>query len=161
MSLVYRAIWQDDREHLCERVQEAFKDWVSIKSNGQLSVDRPGSDRAHIELMGKPAEIDVQSELAESTLSGRLLAVRSSYVITNHRNERWHTTLRSWTDPSGSGWVWVDNAVVGDLVDPQRLQIAAPKVVRNLLSDGICPRVGETPISGVPQDFNGFAAGKS
>ncbi|WP_326599990.1 hypothetical protein [Rhodococcus sp. PD04] len=157
MTLVYRAIWQDDRLDLADDVQKLFARWVKERSGGKISIDGPGKQSAEIGTLGSPSQLDVTSEVVEGK-NGRPAIVRNSYVLVTHHGERWHTLVRAWNDGSG-GWCWVDNSVVGDqTLHARSIDVIAPLIARDLISTGINARVGDFPLSVEALRFSGPGA---
>ncbi|WP_371054040.1 hypothetical protein [Rhodococcus gordoniae] len=157
MTLVYRAIWQDDRPDLANDVQKLFAQWVKGRSGGKISIDGPGKHSAEIGTLGSPSQLDVTSEVVEDE-NGRPAIVRNSYVLVTHHGERWHTLVRAWNDGSG-GWCWVDNSVVGDqTLHARSIDVISPRIARDLISTGVNARVGDLPLSVEPLRFSGPGA---
>ncbi|OBA37955.1 hypothetical protein A5767_05905 [Rhodococcus sp. 852002-51564_SCH6189132-a] len=163
MALVYRAIWQDDRDDVCAAAQSEFTKWVeSEKSNGALQVPDTGHAWADISRIGKKVHLEVSTERATGDGDVRT-AYRAYFTETAADNVRWQTTLRSWETGTVDGgrreaWLWVDLEVVGD-VDLQRLSPAAPRLVRNLIESGQRPRLDDVQLSTTPTYHSGAAAG--
>ena len=157
MTLVYRAIWQDDRDNLGDGVQTHFADWVKDRSGGQIEVDGPGKYEAEVGTLSATSTIDVSSEVVTDD-QGHAVIVRNSYVITTHNGERWHTLVRAWSDDTG-GFCWVDNSVVGNsTLSARSLDIISPRIARTLIETSVCPRVGDIGISVKPRHFSGPGA---
>jgi hypothetical protein len=145
MSLIYRAIWQDDHlDGVCELATGCFTDWATTKWP-TLTVPLNDVSRGHATRNGEHTELEVRTTVASAPGGSIPQACRADLIETHAHSARWHTILRSWenTDSSGdttSRWLWVDVEVVGD-VDVNRLGVAAPKLVRDLLNQGASPSV--------------------
>lgn len=165
MTLVYRALWQDDDRHLIDVVRARFAEWVRDKYPGidtavdGAVVEGDGGDSATFTVEEGAEKID-----ATNTMS----VLRASLVETrNGGGSRWETKVRSWkTDIDDqpwatNGWVWVDVSAVGEDIDPRTLSPAAPRIVRMLL-----PATGSAHNNGIPIDtqglwYHGAAEGES
>lgn len=174
MSVLYRAIWNDDRDELVPAALAAFRDWVLHKSDGDfvtpasgrmigttsVSIRRPDGTWAKAP---QPAEVTVH--LADQGEHGILRAARASLVETRDDGSRWSTTLRTWSCAEaedsdvgeGRGWLWVDvEAVTYDsLID---IVIAAPRLVRDLVASGREPRRRCVQLSGDTTRYEGADA---
>jgi hypothetical protein len=151
MSLIYRAIWQDDPcGGVCDLAGERFTAWATGKWP-DLTVPGSGVSRGRGARSGDHADLEVRIATAADTDAGIAQAYRADLIETFTSGARWHTTLRSW-ESSGSTkdirrqWLWVDVEVVGD-VDVVRLGVAAPKLVRDLLDRGKSPRVDDDALA--------------
>lgn len=154
MTLVYRAIWQDDRPDLAADVQAMFAEWVMKRSDEKISIDGPGSFSAEIGTLGSPSKLDVSSEVVNDD-AGHPVIVRNSYVLVNPQGVRWHTLVRAWKDDSG-GWCWVDNSVVGEQTLYSRsIDVVSPLIARRLISTGVNSRVGDVELSVEAHRFSG------
>lgn len=147
MTLVYRAIWCDDREDLGDAVHRTFAEWVHERSASQISVAKNGSYRVRVGADPFASCIEVTVETVDHNERDRIDIVRSSYVITTPKGHRWHTLVRSWTDETGQGWCWVDNSVSGGGLNPRALDVISPIVTRKLLKTAVRPRVDEIDLS--------------
>ncbi len=171
MSLLYRAIWNDDRDDLPRQALAAFQAWVASKSGGRLSVLEGGraegttvtrsrhADGGWIEV-ADPAEVVVR----HAEQAGGEVRAAASAALVEHRADgsRWTTTLRAWScaspeDPElseGAGWLWVDvEAVSSELMTGT--VIAAPVLVRTLIDGGAHPRRRCVPLASAPARFEG------
>ncbi|MFD6856176.1 hypothetical protein ACFWB0_14205 [Rhodococcus sp. NPDC060086] len=161
MALVYRAIWQDDRD-VCEAAQAEFSRWIEAeKSNGELDVSIPKRAAADITRNGRKVHLDVSTEHATGD-DDVASAFRANLTETDGDGVRWQTTLRSWVIRTeggrAEGWLWIDLTVVGD-VDVQRLSPAAPRLARRLIDSGTNVRLGDMPLSTMPTRHRGSEAG--
>lgn len=161
MALVYRAIWSDSSQNVCELVQAYSSSWIKQKSNGALSAAQDGHSRAVVMRNGNQVDLEADVESATGTDSVPS-AYRAILTETSHDGVRWQTTIRAWNeDLEGSdplGWLWVDLEVVGD-VNLQRLAPASPRLVRELLDAGTDPQAGPTPLASAPRWYRGAEAG--
>ena len=105
MSLLYRAIWNDDRDDLPREALAAFQAWVAGKSGGRLSVPEGGraqgttvtrsrhADGGWIE-SADPAEVVVRHG---EQAGGEVRSAASAALIEHGADgSRWTTTLRAW-----------------------------------------------------------------
>ncbi|GAY15539.1 hypothetical protein [Mycobacterium sp. shizuoka-1] len=164
MSLIYRAIWQDqDLSDVCDLAAETFSRWVTSKwrsivvpENGvAYGVDKQGAEQV---------ELEVRTSGASDPDTGISCIYRADLIETRSGNSRWHTTLRSWeaSEPDKDAlerWIWVDVEVVGD-VDIARLASAAPRLVNDLLGRGGSPTVDGDLLKPLNAEITGFAAGE-
>lgn len=153
MALVYRAVWNDERDNLAHFAHRALRDWVAGKSDGALAV--PDEGVAHgtsLSLLPErgrglvrtphPAQVKVQR--AQTAGGGPVL--RASFVENRPDGSRWETTVRAWelddsdpNSPDGPGWLWVDvNAVADGGLDG--VSATAPRLVVDLVAAGARPR---------------------
>lgn len=146
MSLVYRAIWQDDRAELCTRAVDDLRNWVRSKYAGALVVPDLGAAETSVRVGGVQCDVDISVEFADSD-GEALTAVRATLAEAYSGGSHWKTTLRAWQDRrSEQGFAWVDLSVVGDDVDLRTLAPAAPRLVRTMLARAETPRVDSHPI---------------
>ncbi|MGW0359234.1 hypothetical protein ACWDXV_34020 [Nocardia nova] len=160
MSLVYRALWRDDRPGLCTRALEDLRLWIDDKFNDQIAVPDSGAVEAKVDVRGEECLVDllIESAVAEDD---SLSALRAGLAETRADGTRWQTTLRVWQGPGlAEGYIWVDLSVVGDSVNLQTLAPAAPRLVRNMLSSSLNPRLGPLPIWTAPVTFSGETGGE-
>lgn len=139
MTLLYRAIWDEDRPGLVEVSDQTFRRWLEHK-------------RFRIpDLTGGEAEFDSDGGsnrlLVRRVEHAGLMALRASLAEQRHRTgETWTTTLTAIAPVGGSGGtLWVDVQRVSK--DPfTRPPFRAPVLVRLLIEEGIAqggrPRVG-------------------
>lgn len=161
MSLIYRSIWHDIHDHVCDIGGEKFEDWVRKVSQGTIvDASTPGMYRSEISIHGCPAEVDVSVERAFVEDHG-LNALRASMSLTKHNGrERWRTTLRSWDDTeTKTSWSWVDNTVVGDGLDVRTLTLAAPALAVELIKIASTPLSGGIELDIKARRFEGSTAG--
>lgn len=153
MTLVYRAIWQDDRTDLGEAALAAFSAWVAERSDEQIEISGRGQYSADPGVHLGP-HIDVSVEYVTSD-DGRIDVAQLSYISTTPGGRRWHTLLRMWFAADGGGWCWVDNSVSGNDLDPRSLDVIAPEVARWLINAGQNPRVGDIDLSYGARHYEG------
>lgn len=165
MSLIYRAIWQDQAlPEVCATARDTFTEWVSRKWP-ELQVPADGQATASGRKRGQRADLEVRTAAATDPSAGITAAYRADLVETWDTGARWHTTLRSWecqqTDSEGSRekWIWIDVEVVGD--DISRLATAAPGLVNDLLKAGISPQVDGDALSSQVRSVVGVADGEA
>lgn len=165
MSLVYRAIWQDERDDLCASSYEEFKKWVE-KDKVYGAFDVPDSGKVTATVRGFQTDVvcDVSVEQATSA-DGLTSVLRASLMESSSNGDRWTTTLRVWdVTEKGSAhresYTWIDVAAVGDGVDLRSLSPAAPKLARSLLTTSVSPKVGTLPLSGDVHYFSGSEEGE-
>ena len=121
MSLLYRAMWQANADGLLETVDREFRSWVISK---HPSLDLKSSDEA------RAGNVDAKIETPESNEHGSI----SRFVVHEDNDEtRWITTVLAMAErDAAEGWVWVDVESVSTAYY-SRIEIAAPRLVRNLL----------------------------
>lgn len=123
MTLVYRAVWDDDWAEPLTLLNDEFKIWCSSKGIDPSNIPMRGrfdqSDRVWLEVRRADAEFGraLQAKLSESEPSGRT----------------WTTTATALSDP-GTSALWVDL----ECDDPTggRPAMAAPRLVRALIENG-------------------------
>ena len=170
MSLIYRALWQDNGlEDACSTAQETFAAWVTQKWP-MLTVPTDGKSIAEGRRGGDDVELEVSATQAGDPSTGIPKAYRADLIETWTKGARWHTTLRAWhtkdplpedsspADP-GEKWIWIDVEVVGD--DITRIATAAPGLVNDLLAKSVSPSVDDDLLFAAPQPVNGYEAGES
>lgn len=167
MSLLYRAIWSDDRDNLTDAARQAFAGWVLGKSKDRLEVPTEGSTRGSFRSWGRDAEGNYGEQETEASVSVQYArhesgseALRATFIEVRSDGTRWDTTLRAWQGFSDSrGWLWVDVQAVGPM-GLERLAVGAPAVVLELLRTGVRPRRGEIAISSQPSFHFGTDQGE-
>lgn len=150
MTLLYRAMWQDDQRHdLFDEAAACFAEWLAgkypalaVPDEGDTNIVDNG-DR--VDLTVRRAEADdveaVQYELAEDRTSGA----------------RWTTRFVALRG-EGEQWLWVDLEHVTD--DPTRpLVPAAPGLVRSLIDTAVDARVDQVRLTTTPQPLHGEPVG--
>lgn len=136
MSLIYRAIWQDDRPDLLDSATEAFTRWARDKHGEELRFDTTLSTIGSVSTSLRTAQVD-GTRATESTL------------IEEAGEDQWTTRQRVITCSDGTQWLWVDVERTTTQVF-RRQDIAAPRIVRQLLEHGRSaggrPRVGQVEL---------------
>lgn len=139
MSLLFRAIWRDDRTAVCKAAADQFSEWISEKDIG-LDVPADGSvdDSLGNEISSHHAEANgvqaAQFELVEDRRAD---------------DEIWTTRLIAIDDGNQERWLWVDlERVTGDPM--RRRPIAAPRLVGRLIQTGDDPRVDQVRLTATP-----------
>lgn len=140
MSLLYRAVWQDNRDDLCDVGAAAFGQWLSHK---QISVKVP--DEGHVETTKGDTAIEVTSRRA---LANGCAAVQLE--LSEERPgfaERWTTRLTAIEGNDGDDrWLWVDLERVADDAST-RPPLAAPRLVCELIDTGDDARVDQVRLT--------------
>ncbi|WP_208029419.1 hypothetical protein [Rhabdothermincola sediminis] len=143
MTLLYRAIWQDDRDALIDEAERVFAGWLQEKR-----VDVALPDEGAAEGTGENGPVEL---LVRRALAGDVEAVQFELAEERPRfGERWTTRLTAIDGGEGERWLWVDLERVAD-VESVRPPLAAPRLVRALLADGVDARVDQVRISATPQ----------
>lgn len=133
MSLIYRAIWQDDRPGLLDEATTTFTTWAREKHGEALIFEQAPNTMNGVETSLRRAEVEgVQA--TEATL------------IEDGGASRWMTRQRVIVSKDGGQWIWVD--VERTTIEVFRQQdISAPRLVRAHLDAGLSgggrPRVGD------------------
>lgn len=143
MTLLYRAIWQDERDGIVDAAAQAFGAWIADKS---LDVVVPDEGLADGHSAQGPVEVMVRRALV-----GQVEAAQ--FELSEDRREfgeRWTTRMTVIGGEPGDRWLWVDLERVAD-ADAVRPPLAAPKLVRNLLETGTDARVDQVRITASPQ----------
>jgi len=137
MSLIYRAIWQDDRTGLHDAAAATFVEWANKKHDRQLEFG--------------PERSVTDSGLTTSlrTVEHGGVSASEAVLIEEVGPDRWLTRQRTLVGASGEQWLWVD--IERTTTEVFRTQdIAAPRVVRAHLDaanvGGGRPRVGSVPL---------------
>ncbi len=150
MTLLYRAIWEEDRQKLDEVAAAAFLAWLRSKgieleqlpdgeSSGDVHKPRTSSlSLDQYELFVARAESEgvhgLRARLTEQRQGG---------------SESWTTKLTVLQGSEAGGTLWVD--VERESEDPfARLVFKAPRLVKTLLETGCDPRVGGVRLGSGP-----------
>lgn len=132
MSLIYRAIWQDDRPDLVDTATDAFVAWARHKHGEGLAFEPSLTNLGSVGTSRRDATVD-GVHAAEATL------------IEENGDDRWMTRQRVIVDRDGGQWIWVDVERTTTEVF-RRQDIAAPRLVREHLEAGVAgggrPRAG-------------------
>lgn len=133
MSLIYRAIWQDDREGLLDVATATFLEWAREKHGATLEFGPLPTSANGVETSLRSAEVS-GVRASEATL------------IEEAGTSRWMTRQRVIVGDRGDQWIWVDVERTTSEVFRQQ-DISAPRLVRAHLEAGSAgggrPRVGE------------------
>jgi|GEM_PF-758817 len=166
MSLVYRAIWQDDLDSVCTTAASVFESWVNDKKHVPDAVPICGTVHTTITSGSERVDIDIHTEYASDASGPVIDAYRAQFIETRSGGQRWHTTVRTWQeaprpngDRTGTAWIWIDVEVVGE-VDIRSLAPKAPVLTRDLLQSGKNPRIGNDRILVRPEFRQGADAGE-
>lgn len=137
MSLIYRAIWQDDPTDAHERALAAFRWWVGIRHRGEreLAVDTEES-------------VDGVTTLVRFA-EGDAGSIQRATVHVDNGAERLTTTLISTVTPEGASSVWVDQERVCDDAFAA-FEVHAPELSTRLIAQGIRPRRGPVALTVKP-----------
>jgi hypothetical protein len=132
MSLIYRAIWMDDRSNLLDIATETFVRWASEKHPGGLTF---GQDPA--------IQNGVGSSIRRADVDGVLAT--EAVLVEESGGDRWMTRQRVLVTATGEQWMWVDLERTTTEVF-RRQDVIAPRLVREHLDqanrNGGQPRVG-------------------
>ncbi|MET8764361.1 hypothetical protein [Lentzea sp. NPDC004782] len=151
MAIVYRGMWSDSDVGVGSRLRDALTGWLGSKSKGQLGLaDGTFANGA----------MQVKVKTAEDSGSGES-AFWFSFVESRGDGTRWTTTVRHWFGPAvteelgrDGSWIWVDLDVVAhDELD--RVYVAAPRFVRELLEGSHTARRRCVPLVGAPITYEG------
>lgn len=133
MSLIYRAIWQDDRAGLLDVATTSFMDWAREKHGSELEFSQTLS-----------VVNGVETSLRSAT-EGHVGATEAT-LIEEDGTSRWMTRQRVIVGGEGDQWIWVDVERTTTEVFRQQ-DISAPRLVRANLDAGVAgggrPRVGD------------------
>lgn len=146
MTLLYRAIWQDEREHLVDEAEKAFRQWLTHK---KVKIELPKEGFADATSPHGPGEVVVRRAFAGATDAAQ-------FELSEERpqfSERWTVRLTAIDGGKNERWLWVDlERVAGP--GSVRPPLAAPKLVRDLIDSGVDPKVDQVRLEadwyGVP-----------
>lgn len=138
MSLIYRAIWQDEPDDIHERALDAFAWWVARHHPGDrtfaIGVDETIADSTTLIRSG-----------ADQTGSIQRCSLHVDDGVT-----RYSTTLIT-THPTGApASVWVDRERVSRR-SFSTFSVQAPALSTRLISTGVRPRRGPVPLTAEPR----------
>jgi len=166
VTLVYRALWQDDEGQLIDTVRNQFLAWTRDKYPA-LQINATDG-RTLYETNTDSIEIVIERGTGQFEPGNTMDVLRTSLIETrNQGGSRWETKIRCWksapdVEPmSGAGWVWVDTTAVGEDIDPRTLSPAAPKIVRSLLPASRSAHINGIPIDTQTLRYNGAAEGEA
>jgi hypothetical protein len=170
MSVLYRAVWNDDRAELVDGAMASFRAWVGSKSGGTIDVPSQGvkTGRGFLSRSRSPEDTcDAEARADRTSGSGDssvLDVARAAYVELRPDGSRWTTTLRAWVcrEPEdedrleGAQWLWVDvEAVTDGSLDG--VVVAAPTLVRDLIVTGEAPHRRCVSMSTEPAEYRAGA----
>lgn len=145
MSLLYRAVWRDDRDKLCDSALESFQTWMQHKD---LDLRLP--DEGHVERTANGTALEV---VVRRALSGAVEAVQMELAEDRERHrERWTTRLTVLDGGEQDRWLWVDLEWVADDAS-RRPPLAAPKLVRDLIESGDDARVDQVRLTTIAHNI--------
>jgi hypothetical protein len=144
VSLLYRAIWQERRADLCDVAVDAFASWLRSKG-----IDLELPQEGHVE--GRANGDTVELVARRALVSGVEAAQLELAEDRPGTGERWTTRLTAIDGTDGDDrWLWVDlERVVDD--STRGHQLAAPRLVRDLIEQGVDARVDQVRISTTAQ----------
>lgn len=135
MSLLYRAIWRDDRDDICVAATDAFGSWLRYKQ-----IDLRVPDEGVVDGTYDQGTVEIVTRRA---IAGGVDAVQMELSEDRPRHgERWTTRLTALDGPVADRWMWVDLERVADDAS-SRPPLAAPKLVRDLIDSGTDTRVDQ------------------
>jgi len=137
VSLQYRMIVEDEPEALLAEAAASFEGWLK-RRNDQLELPPPGE------------RVIVQGlEVSTDEVEDEHISLRRHALSEDLNNGRWTTTLTAITTPTKQGWLWVDLEWVCDDPWGKAPEVAAPALVRALLTRGTA-HVGTTSLPAAP-----------
>lgn len=134
MTLIYRAVWDDPDHNPIAVLHDEFRRWCWEKGLPADDIPYRGSAAFGDQV------VDVRRGDSEF---GRVLRVQ--LAESDPRGRQWTTTATALCDREANSY-WVDV----DCVDPVggRVEIAAPRLVRQILAESGSPVRGSTPLAG-------------
>src|SRR4051812_31484539 len=157
-------MWTDARPDARSSAIAAFSTWSHTKTGGSVVSGGLGSPQHP-----PPTEATAASATATVTFEETVEEAgddvvgfaRAELVETHPDGSRWQTILRTWrADAESDGtWIWVDV----DAVSPAGIadvSIAAPRLVRSLLTDGVLTRSGPVELAPFPLYLSGEDGGE-
>lgn len=166
MTVVYRAIWHDDRKNCIDASIDKMNEWLEYKTDGSLALSEDITTSSNIikrnSITGETETFKAEACLEiskENPEQGRF----AKAVFTEYHSDksRWETTLRSWNTPEekDGGWVWIDVDAVG-LPGLKSIAVGAPRFVRELLDDAERANLNGTMLSVSPIEIRGQESGQ-
>ena len=150
MSLIYRAIWQEDASGLHDRALAAFRWWLGVRHPGERDLS-----------------VDVEQSVAGATTAvrfgqGEAGSIQRCSVHVDDGSERLTTTLVTTVADDGRASVWVDQERVCDDAFAT-FEVHAPELSTRLIAQGHRPRRGPVALTVRPTalratDIDAFAA---
>jgi hypothetical protein len=138
VSLLYRAIWQDDPDRIHERARAAFAWWVRKHHPGDWTF-APGV-----------AEASGQADTLVRTGSGEAGSIQRCSLHVDDGDTRFTTTLITTRPEHGPASVWVDRERVSRR-SFSTFTVQAPALSTRLITSGIDPRRGPVPLTAAPR----------
>jgi len=138
VSLLYRAIWQDDPDRIHERAREAFAWWVRMHHPGAWTF-APGVSEAF-----GPADTLVR------TGSGEVGSIQRCSLHVDDGDTRFTTTLITTHPSDAAASVWVDRERVSRR-SFSTFSVQAPALSTRLISTGVNPRRGPVTLTAAPR----------
>ncbi len=145
MSLIYRAIWQDEAEHIHERALDAFAWWVNLRHPGPRHL-APGVAE---NVAGAHTLVQAGSEPAG--------AIQRCRVHVDDGTDRLTTTLVTTSTAAGTGSVWVDSERVTHRAFAS-FRVQPPELSTRLIADGVRPHRGPVPLAVTPTALHAYEA---
>lgn len=146
MSLLYRAIWQDDRDDLNDAGWEAFAHWIASKTDG-LEVPIEGQAA-----LGQDDVVVVRA-------ADEQLRVMRAVLHEERQVTRWTTTFTILDGGPSDRWAWIDLEFVATN-SFKRPDVIAPGLTALMLADGGAyrgpVRLTTKPRALRPEDVKGF-----
>ena len=121
MSLLYRAMWQADAAQLIETAHREFCGWVSEK-HPQLDMPEEGESKS------PGADVRITEGSSEEA------HIKRWVLHEDDQHDRWMTTMTVIHERQDTeGWLWIDVEHVSQSYLHDAIQVAAPRLARNLL----------------------------
>lgn len=136
MTVVYRAIFQDDRDSLIEATEDHWASWLREK---EIDADLPTAGEEIVD--GNVHLRKGEDEHKDCR------AIRLQFAE-EQQSSYWTTTVVV-LETSGDNWVWVDLAAVRDQVFERPPDVRSPRLVRKLIDDGTA-RMGTARLRAKP-----------
>lgn len=109
MSLIYRAIWQDNAtDDICRLAADSFAQWASRKWP-TLTMPTSGKAYGDGQQNGERVDLEVRTITGADAEVGVVQAYRGDLIESRSNGTRWHTTLRGWeaTDKDSASSRWI------------------------------------------------------
>lgn len=147
MALLYRAVWQEERRDLVAVGEREFVSW--LKSKG-ISATLPEHGSTRSQVVAGAVEIVVHRASITNLDAARFELVENR----DGHGEQWTTALTILDGGNQARWIWVDLERVADMRATRPITIAAPRLVRDLLSGSEDARVDQVRISSTAASIN-------
>ena len=139
MSLLYRAMWQADAAQLIVTAHHEFSKWVSEK-HPQLEVPDDGESE------GPGADVRITEGDSEEG------HIKRWVLHEDDQHDRWMTTMTAVHEGrDAEGWLWIDVEHVSQSYLDDAIEVAAPRLARNLL--GSLPSSHHGPLQLQSEEF--------